>query len=50
MTPMQAIGGATRWPGRFLKQEKNLGTLASGPMADVIAVRGDVLSNITLLQ
>lgn len=50
MTPMQAIGGATRWPARFLKQENNLGTLAPGRLADVIAVRGDVLSNITLLQ
>jgi len=50
MTPMQAIAGATRWPARFLKQEKNLGTLARGRLADVIAVRGDVLSNITLLQ
>ena len=50
MTPMQAIGAATRWPARFLKQEKNLGTLSAGRMADVIAVRGDVLSNVTLLQ
>lgn len=50
MTPMQAIGAATRWPARFLKQEKNLGTLAQGRIADVIAVRGDVLSNVTLLQ
>ena len=50
MTPMQTIGAATRWPARFLKQDKNLGTLAAGRMADVIAVRGDVLSNITLLQ
>jgi len=50
MTPMQAIGGATRWPARFLKQEKNLGTLAPSRLADVIAVRGDVLSNIALLQ
>lgn len=50
MTPMQAIGGATRWPARFLRQEQNLGTLARGRLADVIAVRGDVLSNITLLQ
>lgn len=50
MTPMQAIAGATRWPARFLKQEKELGTLAPGRYADVIAVRGDVLSNVALLQ
>ncbi len=50
MTPMQAIAGATRWPARFLKKEKELGTLAPGRYADVIAVRGDVLSNVELLQ
>jgi imidazolonepropionase-like amidohydrolase len=50
MTPMQAIAGATRWPARFLKKEKELGTLAPGRLADVIAVRGDVLSNVELLQ
>lgn len=50
MTPMQAIGGATRWPARFLNKDKELGTLAPGRLADVIAVRGDVLSNIALLQ
>jgi imidazolonepropionase-like amidohydrolase len=49
-TPMQAIAGATRWPARFLKKEKELGTLAPGRLADVIAVRGDVLSTIELLQ
>jgi imidazolonepropionase-like amidohydrolase len=49
-TPMQAIAGATRWPARFLKKEKELGTLAPGRYADVIAVRGDVLSNVALLQ
>ncbi|MFI4943696.1 MAG: amidohydrolase family protein [Burkholderiales bacterium] len=49
-TPMQAIAGATRWPARFLKQEKELGTLAPGRYADVIAVRGDVLSDVGLLQ
>jgi imidazolonepropionase-like amidohydrolase len=50
MTPMQAIAGATRWPARFLKQEEALGTLAPGRYADVIAVRGDVLTDITVLQ
>jgi imidazolonepropionase-like amidohydrolase len=49
-TPMQAIAGATRWPARFLKKEKELGTLAPGRYADVIAVRGDVLANVALLQ
>lgn len=50
VSPMQAIAGATRWPARFLKKENELGTLAPGRYADVIAVRGDVLSNIALLQ
>jgi imidazolonepropionase-like amidohydrolase len=50
MTPMQAIAGATRWPAAWLKKEKEFGTLAPGRYADVIAVRGDVLTHIDLLQ
>lgn len=50
MTPMQAIAGATRWPAVWLKREKDLGTLSPGRYADVIAVRGDVLTHIDLLQ
>jgi imidazolonepropionase-like amidohydrolase len=50
MTPMQAIAGATRWPAAWLKKENELGTLARGHFADVIAVRGDVLTHIDLLQ
>jgi len=50
MTPMQAIAGATRWPAAWLKKEKDLGTLAPGRFADIIAVRGDVLKHIDLLQ
>jgi imidazolonepropionase-like amidohydrolase len=50
MTPMQAIAGATRWPAVWLKKEKDLGTIAPGRYADIIAVRGDVLTHIGLLQ
>ena len=50
MTPMQAIAGATRWPAVWLKREKDLGTLAPGRYADIVAVRGDVLTHIELLQ
>jgi len=50
MTPMQAIAGATRWPAAWLKKENDLGTIAPGRYADIIAVRGDVLTHIDLLQ
>jgi imidazolonepropionase-like amidohydrolase len=50
VSPMDAIMSATRWPARFLKKEKDLGTLAPGRYADIIAVRGDVLTHIDLLQ
>lgn len=50
MTPLEAISSATRWPARFLGQEHQLGTLEAGALADVIAVRGDVLSEIALLK
>lgn len=50
MSPMQAIAGATRWPARFLHQENDLGTIAPGRYADIVAVRGDVLTYIDLLQ
>jgi imidazolonepropionase-like amidohydrolase len=50
MTPMQAIAGATRWPAVFLKREKDIGTLAPGRYADIVAVRGDALTTIELLQ
>ena len=49
MTPMQAIAGATRWAAAFLKKEKEFGTLAPGRYADIVGVRGDVLSNVELL-
>lgn len=50
MSPLETISAATRWPARFLGLEHQLGTLEKGALADVIAVRGDVLAEIGLLK
>lgn len=48
--PLEAIRGATYWPAVAMKKEKDYGTIAEGKYADIIAVRGDVLKYINLLQ
>jgi imidazolonepropionase-like amidohydrolase len=48
--PMDAIRAATWWPAVAMKRERDYGTIAEGKYADVIAVRGDVLRHIALLQ
>jgi len=48
--PMDAIRAATYWPAVFMKVDKDVGTVAPGKFADIIAVRGDVLHHIDLLQ
>jgi imidazolonepropionase-like amidohydrolase len=48
MTPMQAIVASTRVPADLLRRH-DLGTLAPGKLADVVAVRGDPLSDIDSL-
>ncbi len=47
---MEAIQAATYWPAKFMGVEKDSGTIAVGKYADIIAVRGDVLRTIALLQ
>lgn len=47
--PMEVIQAATIWPARFLGVADELGALAPGMLADVIAVRGDPLSEMTVL-
>ena len=48
--PMDALRAATFWPAVALKKEKEVGTLTPGKYADIIAVRGDVLKHVDLLQ
>jgi imidazolonepropionase-like amidohydrolase len=50
MDPMEAIRAATYWPAVAMKVDKDVGTVSEGKYADIIAVRGDVLRYINLLQ
>jgi imidazolonepropionase-like amidohydrolase len=48
--PMEAIRAATYWPSVLMKVDREVGTISEGKYADIIAVRGDVLRYINLLQ
>jgi imidazolonepropionase-like amidohydrolase len=48
--PMEAIRGATVWPATLMGVADQVGTVTAGKYADIIAVRGDVLRHIALLQ
>jgi len=48
--PMVAIRAATYWPSVLMKVDSEVGTISEGKYADIIAVRGDVLRHIDLLQ
>jgi imidazolonepropionase-like amidohydrolase len=48
--PMEAIRSATYWPSVMMRVSDRVGTVSEGKVADIIAVRGDVLRHIALLQ
>jgi imidazolonepropionase-like amidohydrolase len=50
MTPMQAIQSATARGAELLGRSGELGVVAPGAYADVIAVAGDPLADITSLK
>ncbi|HKW97772.1 MAG TPA: amidohydrolase family protein [Bryobacteraceae bacterium] len=50
MTPMQAIQAATSVGAALLGEQENLGAMEAGKYADVIAVDGDPLRDITELE
>ncbi|HTR21528.1 MAG TPA: amidohydrolase family protein [Gemmatimonadales bacterium] len=50
MTPMQAIKSGTSVAAELLDQQANIGAVAPGLYADLVAVAGDPLKDITELQ
>ena len=50
MTPMQAIQSATRVASELLGMGDQIGTVESGKLADIVAVPGNPLDDITVLE
>jgi imidazolonepropionase-like amidohydrolase len=50
MTPMQAIQAATRVNSELLGWQDSLGTVEAGKLADIIAVPGDPLRDLSVLE
>jgi imidazolonepropionase-like amidohydrolase len=49
MPPMKAIQSATLEAAKLIEMEKDLGTVESGKIADLVAVPGDPLADISLM-
>jgi len=50
MTPMQAIRAATTTAAELLGMQKDLGSVSQGKFADIVAVEGDPLKDIAVLE
>jgi len=50
MTPMQAIEAATRSAAELLDQSDQIGTIEAGKLADLVAVPGNPLQDITVME
>src|SRR5437868_11028964 len=50
MPPMKAIQSATLEAARLLKIDDRLGTIEAKKIADIVAVKGNPLDNIRLMQ
>jgi imidazolonepropionase-like amidohydrolase len=49
LTPMQALQAATGWAAECVGLEREIGTLEKGKRADLIAVAGDPLGDVSVL-
>ncbi len=47
---METIQAATYWPSKFMGVEEQWGTIVPGRLADIIAVKGDALKHVALMQ
>jgi len=50
MTPIQAIRAATSNAAELLGMQNDVGTIAAGKYADLVAVKGDPLADVALLE
>ncbi|HXI86991.1 MAG TPA: amidohydrolase family protein [Parvularculaceae bacterium] len=50
MTPMEAIVAATETGAELLKKQKDFGAVAPGRFADIIAVKADPMSDVSVLE
>jgi len=50
MSPMQALKAATTVAADLLDQEANIGSIEAGKFADLIAVPGDPLQDISVME
>lgn len=50
VSPMRAIQGATLWGAEFIGQQRDLGSVEVGKLADIVVIDGDPLSDISTTQ
>ncbi len=50
LTPMQVILAATQWPATFFRQQKKIGTVEGGKIADLVIVRANPLDDVKNLR
>jgi cytosine/adenosine deaminase-related metal-dependent hydrolase len=50
MTPAQAIRSANSAAAELLGEKDSLGTIEAGKLADIVAVPGDPLNDVTLME